>query len=621
MNIRIKKLVKSISPAKLTFLFVGGASVLWFLIRVIPKPGRAAYPCMRASAPIMSAFVLYLIGLFATVKLFKGKKLKPALQVLLPVIAFSVIAGLSFRPALDSAKKLVAENSFIANSPIGIAQGIIPGRVAWVYNPRATNEKTKNSSGDFWYMDQNTNQAVVDSMLTTGIMEVAGKETASEGWDALFRYFNLQHGKGDTGYQAGEKVAIKINLTNSCCNSNGSANMDAAPQLVLSILKQLVEIVGVPQADIWIGDNYRAFRDEYWEKCHSVYPGVHYVDGTGGNGREKTIPSDEQLLQFSDGQFTSSIPQHYVDAAYLINIPCLKSHDSAGITLAAKNHQGSILKPGDQPQSQSAFYMHYCLPVNVPEMGQYRHLVDYMGHKHLGGKTLIYIVDALWGGKNWNGIVEKWKMAPFSNDYPSSLFLSQDAVAIESVGYDFLLAEYKTKPDEEKYPYMNGTDDYLMQAADPANWPVGINYDPEGDGTYLGSLGVYEHWNNAADKKYSLNLGMGTGIDLHLAGNTTSTGPPIVNPGEKFSCYPNPFSTHLVIKSNGSNLESKSMKIYTMSGMLLYQTIFQGTFEWNASEISRAGIKPGTLLVVITDQLGTKILGRSRIEYQPGKND
>ncbi|MBN2105488.1 hypothetical protein JW835_15725, partial [bacterium] len=36
----------------------------------------------------------------------------------------------------------------------------------------------------------------------------------------------------------------------------------------------------------------------------------------------------------------------------------------------------------------------------------------------------------------------------------------------------------------------------------------------EGDGTRLSSLGVHEHWNNAADKQYSRNLGTGEGIEL-----------------------------------------------------------------------------------------------------------
>lgn len=75
-----------------------------------------------------------------------------------------------------------------------------------------------------------------------------------------------------------------------------------------------------------------------------VFP-EHYVDGTGKNGREKTIPSQEQVLVFSDGKETASLPQHYLDAAYFINMPCLKAHDAGGITIAAKNHQGSILQP------------------------------------------------------------------------------------------------------------------------------------------------------------------------------------------------------------------------------------------------------------------------------------
>jgi hypothetical protein len=39
-------------------------------------------------------------------------------------------------------------------------------------------------------------------------------------------------------------------------------------------------------------------------------------------------------------------------------------------------------------------------------------------------------------------------------------------------------------------------------------------YDPEKDGKPLASQGVHEHWNNAADKKYSRNLGTGTGIEI-----------------------------------------------------------------------------------------------------------
>ena len=39
-------------------------------------------------------------------------------------------------------------------------------------------------------------------------------------------------------------------------------------------------------------------------------------------------------------------------------------------------------------------------------------------------------------------------------------------------------------------------------------------YDPAKTGKPLASMGVHEHWNNAAEKKYSRNLGKGAGIEL-----------------------------------------------------------------------------------------------------------
>ena len=43
--------------------FMGLVSLLWFLIRVLPKPSRAAYPCQRAAFPVASAFVVWLSGI------------------------------------------------------------------------------------------------------------------------------------------------------------------------------------------------------------------------------------------------------------------------------------------------------------------------------------------------------------------------------------------------------------------------------------------------------------------------------------------------------------------------------------------------------------------------------
>jgi hypothetical protein len=60
---------------KLLFPFLGIASLIWFLSRVIPKPSRAAYPCMRVAAPLASTFVLWLLGVGSSFLFLKKAKL------------------------------------------------------------------------------------------------------------------------------------------------------------------------------------------------------------------------------------------------------------------------------------------------------------------------------------------------------------------------------------------------------------------------------------------------------------------------------------------------------------------------------------------------------------------
>ena len=82
-------------------------------------------------------------------------------------------------------------------------------------------------------------------------------------------------------------------------------------------------------------------------------------------------------------------------------------------------------------------------------------------------------------------------------------------MAIDSVGFDFLYAEYQEAKNR-------GVDDFLHEAA-LANRPASETfYDPDHADAQkrLPSLGVHEHWNNATDRQYSRNLKTGQGIEL-----------------------------------------------------------------------------------------------------------
>jgi len=509
----------------------GFGSLLWFLIRVIPKPSRANYPCMRAAAPLASSFVISLLGFFSSIALFRKAKgfLKESRLVLFTAFLAASL-GLGFLASIPQAVPVAAYTTQKdLESPgqvLGKGLGIFPGRVVWVHDSKATDD---GGIMDFWYEDARTDQAVVDRMLVQGLQDLTGTQDALSAWNALFENFNQSHGRQDQAYTPGEKIVIKINLNGL---SQGRKNINTSPQVCHSLLRQLVEVLGVAQEDIFLGDPNINLDKKMYSRLFKDFPRVNYWGK--GEGYVKPVGSRKNVLFASDGGTQDPLPQAYLDAAYIINIPVLKKHHRAGISLAAKNHFGSITPYN----GNGAFAWHYSLPVpdgggdnSNGKYGQYRCLVDFMGHKDLGGKTLLYLLDGLWGSINWGHPAIKWRMAPFNNDWPSSLFLSQDPVAIESVGFDFLYEEFGTdNPQEGSYdprdthgpfPHYAGVDDYLRQAADSSQWPVGFVYDPERDGTPLpDSLGVHEHWNNALDKQYSRNLGKPEGIELRLLENS-----------------------------------------------------------------------------------------------------
>jgi hypothetical protein len=542
-------------PPKLLFYLMGLISTIWFFVRVIPKPSRAAYPCMQVAAPVMSGFVVYLLSLGGITLALKKAKKNLFRARYLAAAAFLVVAlsGLVFTLVYDGQLLLAGTQAQDKlgpddgpNQPVGKAQGIYPGRVVWVWDPKATNENctTTFDTQDWYWKPRNIDEKVVGNMFRNSLNRLAGKDNAVQSWDLLFHFFNRKKSDTDKGYIHGEKIFIKINQGTSRWmltqeeKDNGCyypttvkpedtrrrislAPTETNPYLVLEILRELVNELKINQEDITIGDPMTDIYGHNFDIWAKEFPKVNYAGRyTGKSGRKMVSPTTGDLLFYSDKSQSDKLYDVIENADYLINVANLKPHASAGISLTAKNHFGSQART-------SASHLHYSLISrgSKPNNGgyhKYRVLVDLMGSKYLGQNTLIYIVDGLFGG----GAVEtkgpvKYFMPPFNNDWSNSLFLSQDQVALESVCYDFLRTEWNGvhKHDAanntiETGPSWNGVDDYLHQAADSSNWPVGIVYDPDNSGKPLSSLGIHEHWNNPDEKLYSRNLGTGEGIEL-----------------------------------------------------------------------------------------------------------
>lgn len=576
---------------------VGLVALGWVIFRVATKPSRIAYPCVRASMPLASSFIGYV--LFFGVSLGAWTKARKQRTVLATISAAALtVAGylVSNTIASDPAGAVETQlptNHLAASQPIGTAVGIYPGRVVWVHRSDATRDDCSPASvGHEWFRPESYDQSVIDAMVSAAIRRLSGTTTDPAAWAAVFRFHNTTRGKGAVGYVPGEKVFIKTNATSSWSGQFSTSDLsysarasfyavsETSPGIILAVLRQLVNVVGVAQTDIYVGDPLKHVYKHCYDIWHGEFPGVHYLDtdGYADLGREKAAKSTTAVIKYSDrgtvlkssgttgtAVTTDSLYAIYEQAEYLLNIPMLKGHKRAGVTMFAKNHFGSHAR-------SSATHLHGGLVApneypNTPyrqDYGIYRVQVDLMGHHQLGRKNLFYLMDALWATDYELDIPVKWEMAPFSGDWMSSVFVSFDPVAIESVGYDFLRSEFTAARGAGTYVQMNAVDDYLHQAADATNWPAGISYDPEGDGTTIGSLGTHEHWNDGLHMQYSRDLGTGNGIELMRGDAVTSVAddrPAVPNQTVLYQNHPNPFNPETRIGYRVSSLSSAWVRL------------------------------------------------------------
>lgn len=128
--------------------------------------------------------------------------------------------------------------------------------------------------------------------------------------------------------------------------------------------------------------------------------------------------------------------------------------------------------------------------------GQSKNPRMFIGHKNLGGKTLLYLIDGTYGSRDVNGKPSpKWQKAPFNNEWACSIIASQDPLAVDAVAMDLLISEW---PEFGSFSFC---DEYLLEAATIPHTNSGATYDPERDGTPLTApLGIFEHCDK--DRKY-----------------------------------------------------------------------------------------------------------------------
>ena len=376
------------------------------------------------------------------------------------------------------------------NEPIGVGRGIHPGRVAWIHSPGVA--KWDGRTG-LWVEDRWNDQSKADAMVREAVVQLTGAPTPQKAWKALFKHFNKTHGRGNRGYRKGETIAVKLNLNNAITHHD-TIELNSSPFLTLALVRSMVNEGGVRQRDIILCEPSRAITDSIYNKIHREFPDVVFIDNIGGDGRQKCEYYPEQIVYSEEnGKMARGLAKCIVDADYLINSALLKTHSGPGVTLTGKNWYGAtdinLLWRQNAHNNVSQDKRH-----GKPG---YKTFVDFMAHKNLGQKTLLFLIDGTYGSRDVNGApAPKWQKEPFNGDWACSIIVSQDEVACDAVGMDILIGEWP------EFGSLNYCDEYLREAASIPNAPSGTIYKQDGK-PLKQPLGLFEHWNNQKERKYT----------------------------------------------------------------------------------------------------------------------
>ena len=373
------------------------------------------------------------------------------------------------------------------NEPVGEGRGIYPGRVAWIHSPGVA---TWDGHTGLWVEDRWNNQRKADAMVNEAILQLTGEKTVKKGWQALFRHFNKEHGKGSRGYKKGETISVKLNLNNALTHRD-TIELNSSPFTTLALVRSMVYDGGIRQQDIILCEPSRAITDSIYNKVHREFPQVRFIDNLGGDGREQCEYYPEQIVYSQDNKkLARGLAKCIVDADYLINSALLKTHVGPGVTLTSKNWYGAT---DIALQWRKNAHENFSQDKRNGKPG-YKTFVDWMAHKDMGRKTLLFLIDGTYGSRDVNGApAPKWQKAPFDNDWCCSLIVSQDEVACDAVGMDLIISEWP------EYGSLSYCDEYLIEAASLPNSPSGTTYMQDGK-PLKKPLGLMEHCDK--ERKY-----------------------------------------------------------------------------------------------------------------------
>jgi len=307
-----------LSNKRFVIPFIGFLALLWFLIKVLPKPSRAFYPCQRVAFPLASTFVIWVLGFLGTVISYKKAKSYWAKSSYILASSFILVSIISF----------VIFNFYGTYS---IAYANVTGASATI--PIVN--------------DPDANKSVVAPKACVAIVQSSKSKatdiTAQE-IEIMVRQAVALAGGFDTLIHNGQTVVVKPN-----CVSNSSIKLVNGQTTDYRIIQSIVNMVREknPNGKVYViegsaGSTMQVMKSLGWLEVTGVDKFFGLEDSCG-NWRDYnstklakvSLPKGKSLYAAANNTYYFN--KIYYQADVIISLPVLKTHSSAAVTGAIKN--------------------------------------------------------------------------------------------------------------------------------------------------------------------------------------------------------------------------------------------------------------------------------------------
>jgi len=308
-------------------VIIGAGSLIWFLIRVIPKPSRATYPCQRAAFPLASSFIIWLtggLGLAVLRKNVRTQYIKNLFKIRLvyPILAITIILIISFSANIGDIS---------ANRQPAFRIQLIDNVTENIVEPAATVSIIRSRKSNASDIDS----AEICDMIRSAV-DMAG------GFDTLIHDNTV--------------VVLKPNLlTPSVVDDNLNPIRDLSPEVNgvttdYRVIQAVVNLVRErnPHGKVYImeGSAVGKVRDNMQKMGWLNIQGVDEficLDEACGAWRDQNASELVKVSLLTDqALYTSAGNVYYLNKIYytadvVISIPVLKTHSNTAVTGAVKN--------------------------------------------------------------------------------------------------------------------------------------------------------------------------------------------------------------------------------------------------------------------------------------------